>query len=92
MTTTETTLVVFRKWKAGGGIIALFPGLNDETGHANRGMCMSYEHVGQHGECDYEHVIRMTVPADDAEFEDLYNELVGIGYDLRVVKKKPINI
>lgn len=92
MTATETTLVIFRKWKEDGSIIALFPGLNDETGYANRGMCMSYMHIGQHGEADYEHVIRMTVPAEDTEYEDLYEELLGLGYDLKVVKKKPINI
>ena len=42
----ETTVVVFRKWKTNGDIIALFPELPaDNEGY----LCDSYEHVGQHG-------------------------------------------
>ena len=84
------TTVVFRTWKDTGTVIALFPGLNQESGDANRGMCMSYEHVGQHGEADYDGVIRSTVPSEDHEYEDLHLELVTLGYELDIRVKKPI--
>lgn len=74
------TRVVFRKYKD-GDIIALFPKRGDY-------MCESYMHIGQHSMADYPQVIRMTKPANESEYKELYNELVSIGYDDLVVKKK----
>ena len=83
------TIAVFRKYPE-GEVIALFPFLNEESGDANRGMCMSYMHVGQHGETDYDGVIRCTKPAADWEVEDLAGELAGIGYELDIRARKPL--
>jgi len=90
MQDTEETVVIFRKFKEDGSIIALFPDLDYESGHANWGKVMSYQHVGQHGEADYAHVVTMTVPAQEHEYEDLAAELGGIGYNLRILARKPM--
>lgn len=82
----DKTVVVFRKWKDGGDIIALFPYEYDEP-RANYN-CLSYEHVGQHSDAWYEHVIKVTVPASELEYNDLLEELTSIGYNLIVRKRK----
>lgn len=84
---TEETIVVFRTWKDTGDVIALFPGLQ-EPGHT----VSSYMHVGQHGSADYEHVIAASRPATEQEYEDLAAELEDLGYRLKIVRKKPINL
>ena len=89
---TDETIVVFRTWKDTGDVIALFPGLNYESGDANFGHCMSFEHVGQHGEADYEGVVAATRPATEQEYEDFAAELEDLGYRLKIVRKKPINL
>lgn len=78
---TEETTVVFRKWKDGGTVIALFPyQKGDTTGR----YCDSYEHVGQHGNADYCGVLAVTVPATEEEAKPLKKELESIGYRLKV--------
>ncbi len=72
--------VIFRKWPA-GDIIAILPD-NDH----NEGFLDMYEHVGQHGE-GVPMIIGLTKPATPNEYEPLLNELTGIGYDLRVMKR-----
>ena len=75
------THVVFRKWKDNGDILALFPQLPaDHSGY----FCSSYMHVGQHGPADYDHCIRKTKPCSDYEVQDLYRELVSLGYCLAI--------
>ena len=79
-------VVVFRKWKDGFGVIALFPEIpTDLYGR----YCESYEHIGQHGGADYFGVIMNTRPANTVESADLAEELRIIGYDLRQIKKPP---
>lgn len=76
------TKVVFRKFKQGGDIIALFP---EQT---SRLMVGSYMHVGQHSNADYNGVIAATTPATESEYVDLLAELKSIGYDdLRILKR-----
>jgi hypothetical protein len=80
----DKDIVVFRKWKDGFGVIALFPEIpTDLYGR----YCESYEHVGQHGGADYQGVIMNTRPANVEESADLAEELQIIGYDLRAIKK-----
>ena len=86
----EETIVIFRTFRDTGEVIALFPDLDHEADATKYGHVMSYTHVGQHGEADYVHVISMTKPATELEYQDLHEELEGIGYLLRVLKKKPI--
>ena len=55
-----TDKVVFRAWRAGGDVIALFPRIpGDNAGY----LCNAYEHVGQHGAADWDVVLRRTRPA-----------------------------
>lgn len=79
---TEKTIGVFRKFKDGGDILALFPEIDE--GH---GMCLSYQHIGQHGASDYNHCISLTWPAQPHECADLKAELEGIGYNLDIRKR-----
>ncbi|MFH1628384.1 MAG: hypothetical protein ABIE47_06635 [Pseudomonadota bacterium] len=89
----EKTKVVFRAWKntrggvsemgSAGGVIALFPELDE-----GRGRCSSYEHVGQHSEADYDHVIRNTRPAKPHEYRALDDELSNIGYNLLIRSRR----
>lgn len=76
------TKVVFRKFKQGGDIIALFPK------QVNRLMVGSYMHVGQHSDADYAGVIAATTPAKESDYAELLTELKSIGYDdLQVMKR-----
>ena len=87
-----STLVIFRKWKDTGEIIALFPEMKEE-----RGLCNSYMHVGQHGSANYVYLVSgasargqtaLTVSTTPAEYAALLAELVQIGYDDLKVRKK----
>ena len=76
--------VVFRRWRDGGGVIALFPELpSDAYGY----YCDSFMQVGQHGGADYHCVVRHTVPATTDESAALAAELHQIGYRLVPVRR-----
>ena len=78
------TIVIFRKW-SNGNIIALFPEIPADI---DKKFCQSYEHVGQHGGADYQHVIRSTKAATVDEYSELLQELEQIGYDDLIIRKK----
>ena len=81
---TPFTLVVFRRWRDNGDIIALFPELPaDYQGR----YCDAYEHVGQHGGADYQGVVQATKPVSLEDAADLIQELERIGYNLRPIKR-----
>lgn len=80
----EKTVVVFRVWKKGGEVIALFPSI---PASVSGNLCQSYQHIGQHGGADYQHVIYKTTPARHEEYYDLMKELEGIGYNLKIQKR-----
>lgn len=75
--------VIFRWWKESDDVIALFPA--DPSDYAGR-YCTSYEHVGQHGGADYDHIIQGSRPATPDEYADLKRELEAYpyGYKLKV--------
>ena len=81
----DKDVVIFRRWPA-GGVIALFPLLP-----AGNGYVTSYECIGQHGGADYALVVHHTSRAYLAESDTrvLLNELVAIGYKLRVLQRRP---
>lgn len=80
----DLTAVVFRKWREQPcTILALFP----EIGAGDYGY-LSYEHVGQHGGADYQGCIANTTPATPAGYADLRAELEGLGYNLRIMKRR----
>lgn len=77
------TPVIFRKFKNGGDIIAIFPTI---PGNYHHNTCESYQRVGQHGSCSIDFTT-FTVPATPEEYAGLLEELVSIGYDdLKVYK------
>ena len=80
----ETTPVVFRRWRDGGDIIALFPEIpTDLYGQ----FCEAYEHVGQHGGADYHGVIQATEAVSNEDAASLAAELRRIGYSLKIIKR-----
>jgi hypothetical protein len=86
-TDTEPIPVVFRTFKQGGDVIALFPTLDaDANGHVT-----SYQHVGQHGAADYAYCMRATRPATGEESAALARELEGppYRYNLQPMKRRP---
>ncbi len=77
------TVVIYRKW-SNGDIIALFP-----YEDAGNGLCLSYEHIGQHGGASYGLVVAVTKPATEHEYAGLHRELTNhYGYDLVVRQRK----
>jgi hypothetical protein len=80
----QETLVIFRRWRDSGSIIALFPELpSDYQGY----FCDAYEHVGQHGGADFHGVIQATKPVTNDDARDLIEELTRIGYRLKSIKR-----
>ena len=80
----ETTPVVFRRWRACGDIIALFPEIPTDIYGL---FCEAYEHVGQHGGADYYGGIQATKPVSDKDAASLAAELRRIGYSLTIIKR-----
>ena len=82
---TEKTKVIFRQFKIGCEIIALFPELcGDITGY----LCMSYMHCGQHGAAS-PNLVDDTKPANlnDGAVKTLIKELEELGYNLEIIKR-----
>jgi hypothetical protein len=85
----EETLVVFRRWKDTGDLIALFPEIPSDI---NGWFAESFMHVGQHSGADYFGVIQATRPVSAEEAESLAEELKRIGYKLRPIKRASYRI
>jgi len=81
----EKTKVIFRQWKIGCEIIALFPEIAVDTIGYN---CLSYMRVGQHGAAS-PNIIADTKPANlnDGAVKTLIKELECIGYNLEIIKR-----
>jgi hypothetical protein len=75
------TKVIFKIM--GGVVIALFPELAGDNNPYK--TCLSYESIGQHGPASVE--LSSLKSATWVQFQSLYWELTGIGYDLEIVKK-----
>ena len=81
------TTVIYRRYKSGDkSVVALFPEIEGDCS----GNCLAYEHIGQHGAANYNHMVAITTPADAQEDDviELHNELIGIGYELRIAKRR----
>jgi hypothetical protein len=79
--------VIFRRWrKKPRTVIAIFPEILFGS------TVQMYEHVGQHGDGDYQTVIGKTFPVQDDESDviRLREELEKIGYKLRVIRRRPV--
>lgn len=81
------TDVIFRvdttkDWK--GTVYAMLP--HECSDH--KGNVTSYQHVGQHSGADYNHCIRTSRLATEAEYKDLKKEMEGQGYNFKVIKKR----
>ncbi len=77
--------VIFRQFKIGCEIIALFPEIAVDTTGYN---CQSYMRVGQHGAAS-PNLVEDTKPAiiKDGACQKLIKELTKLGYDLKIIKR-----
>jgi hypothetical protein len=75
--------VIFRVDRTTGEVFALFP----ETPADSADLCQTYAH-GQYGALDWQECLRISRPADFAEYKELANELFELGYNLVVVKRE----
>ena len=58
---------------------------------AARGYVVCYQHLGQHGEGHYRHLIDGTRPATPEEYEPLKQELQQIGYRFtKIHQRRPL--
>lgn len=78
----QPTVVIFRKF-SDGEVIALFP----YEVCFRYGSCMSYMHIGQHSEASLNGLTADNKLATKDEYQDLYQELISIGYTLKVQYK-----
>ena len=76
--------VIFRKFRDGGDVIALFPG---DVGDSSPYTCNSYMHVGQDGSADPWLIVQATTPATPDEYGPLLAELRRIGYEPRIIER-----
>ena len=79
------TLVKFLYNKDNNDLFAFFPQLNYNKDLYGLGMKTCYTHVGQHSSCSIEYA-KASIKATPEQYKDLLNELVSIGYDLKVCK------
>ena len=85
------TPVIFRKFKDGGPVVAIFPAQAGDLDPTT--TCGSYQTIGQQGEIgtlsaialDYR---KFTHMARFAEYTPLKEELERMGYDLKVVGRR----
>ncbi len=78
------TVMIFRKWRSGDReIFALFPEIDE-----GRGLCRSYQHIGQHSGADYVGCIYRSRAALPGEYAPLLKELQERGYDNLVIKQR----
>lgn len=83
------TQVIFRIYPIENEVIALFPNEIVDIVEIVDSECNigSYMHFGQHSPADYDLVMQNTKPATKEQYEQLYNELVEIGYDdLKIIQ------
>lgn len=77
------TIVIFRTYPGNpSDVLALFPAIDE-----GQGMCSAYQHVGQHGQADYKHCLKVTRPAFPSEYKALARELTDIGYNLDIKQR-----
>lgn len=81
----QTTDVIFRVYKDTGDCVAIFP--YDIATLC--GQVTTYEHVGQHGSCDYSTILKITRLAKPEQYADLKKELeTHFDYRLKVITRQ----
>ena len=77
--------VIYRTFtgKDGGDVIAILPDVE-----SNMGSVMTYQHIGQHGEGDYRHIVSQTRLATPDEYFALHRELEQVGYEGLKMRKR----
>ena len=82
------TLVIFRKCKRYGNVLAIFP---EEAGtKAWFKDCLAYMGNGQSGVFDLDKIDGTSSP-HKKEYQALYDELVWLGYRLKLIKRVQVS-
>ena len=81
----DHVVVVFRKWKDSGEVIALFPGVQAD----HEGQCLAYTLRAHHVGVRYHDCLTRTVPATPADYAGLHAALRDRGHALIVRRRKP---
>jgi hypothetical protein len=76
--------IIFRRG-AGGNTFALFPCLKATPD----GHWVSFQHVGRHAAANYTLCVAHSRPAKPEEYAELKAELEGLGYVLKVCRRRP---
>ncbi len=85
------TPVIFRTFKDGKDVIALFPFI-PSSGLDGGWTCLSYMQCGQHsGACPHLARPEYSRPATRSEIAPLRRELVRLGYRLKTLQRFPRN-
>ena len=73
---------------AGDEVVAIFPQLKYNKRLYGNDMVTSYTHIGQHSACHVEWANdrKLHPLATNEQYADLHNELIGIGYELKICK------
>ena len=78
------TKVIFRKEK-NGEVLAVFPEFPGDNNPYR--TCACYSHIGQHGAMALDYIKSTSELKYRMDYQDLYDELVSVGYDLEVVTR-----
>jgi len=77
---TKVKFVIFQN-----ELVAMFP--KEQFNHWDTSTCMSYSHIGQHGEASKS--LMRCKAATKEQYEPLLKELIRIGYDdLKIMNKQ----
>lgn len=82
------TKVLFVIDEPGGDVTAVFPYEEHGFNGYRNDLCICYAHIGQHSACAPEYYQPLKL-ANKEQYQELYNELISIGYDLIIMKRKP---
>lgn len=88
MDTDPLTIVIFRTFRDGAGVIAIFPEI---PGTDDPYTCSSFMHVGQHAAADPQVLAWTTAPATEEQYADLRRELESPPYNYRFVVRKRLS-
>lgn len=72
-------LVIFRRWKDTGDVVAIFP---EQPADDQGRYCLAHDELGQQIAAEYEQVMQDTTPVTAQEYGRFAHELTMLGYDL----------
>jgi hypothetical protein len=84
----KTVKVLFIKEYPSNSICAVFPSEKYGFNGYRNDLVSCYSHIGQHSGCAPEYYKDLPLATKD-EYQELHDELISIGYKLKVLDSKP---